>query len=216
VLIQWVGIFSALVLSVHLYGCETAIECLKKIENKWFFFFYWWGRPEPRLSHFSLWGRLYSDPYFSSPVHSPEALHAQTGEKWPVKFSQAIRLPRNCCVLLHAANLRHGTDGFTSPPKDGMLRIFFFARKIRLPRSGSNPRTWVPVANMLTTTPAKSLAHLFDGWRYSRSPNVNAMCPMTHWSVLNMPVTNSAVSTWFPTNSTWKLKAYKTSWYKAT
>jgi hypothetical protein len=26
--------------------------------------------------------------------------------------------------LLHAANLRHGTGGFTSPPKEGMLRIF--------------------------------------------------------------------------------------------
>jgi len=27
--------------------------------------------------------------------------------------------------LLHAANLRHGTDCFTSPPKEGVLRIFF-------------------------------------------------------------------------------------------
>jgi hypothetical protein len=27
--------------------------------------------------------------------------------------------------LLHAANLRHGTDGFTSPPKEGVLRIFY-------------------------------------------------------------------------------------------
>jgi hypothetical protein len=27
--------------------------------------------------------------------------------------------------LLHAANLRHGADGFTSPPKEGVLRIFF-------------------------------------------------------------------------------------------
>jgi hypothetical protein len=26
--------------------------------------------------------------------------------------------------LLHAAKQWHGTDGFTSPPKDGMLRIF--------------------------------------------------------------------------------------------
>jgi hypothetical protein len=26
--------------------------------------------------------------------------------------------------LLHAVNLRHGTDGFTSPPKEGALRIF--------------------------------------------------------------------------------------------
>ena len=25
--------------------------------------------------------------------------------------------------LLHAENLRHGTDGFTSPPKEGVLRI---------------------------------------------------------------------------------------------
>ena len=27
--------------------------------------------------------------------------------------------------LLHAANLRHGTDGFTSPLKEGVLRILF-------------------------------------------------------------------------------------------
>jgi hypothetical protein len=26
--------------------------------------------------------------------------------------------------LLHAANLRHGTDGFTSPLKEGVLRTF--------------------------------------------------------------------------------------------
>jgi hypothetical protein len=28
-----------------------------------------------------------------------------------------------CKDLLHAAKLRHGTDGFTSPPKEGVLRI---------------------------------------------------------------------------------------------
>ena len=27
--------------------------------------------------------------------------------------------------LLHVVNLRHGTDGFTSPPKEDLLRIFF-------------------------------------------------------------------------------------------
>jgi len=27
--------------------------------------------------------------------------------------------------LLHAANLQHGTNSFTSPPKEGVLRIFF-------------------------------------------------------------------------------------------
>ena len=27
--------------------------------------------------------------------------------------------------VLYAVNLRHGTGGFTSPPKEGVLRIFF-------------------------------------------------------------------------------------------
>jgi hypothetical protein len=45
------------------------------------------------------------------------------GEKWPVKFGRTMRLQRHCRVVLHAAKLRHGTDGFTSPPKEGMLWI---------------------------------------------------------------------------------------------
>jgi hypothetical protein len=44
--------------------------------------------------------------------------------------------------LLHAANLRHGTDGFTSPPKEGVLRIFT-SLKIRRLRPGLSPRTGV-------------------------------------------------------------------------
>ena len=50
--------------------------------------------------------------------------------------------------LLHAVNLRHGIEGFTSPPKEGMLRIFSLW-KIRRLRSGLNPRTWVPKASTL-------------------------------------------------------------------
>jgi hypothetical protein len=50
--------------------------------------------------------------------------------------------------LLHAVKLRHGTDGFTSPPKEGVLRIFF-ALKIRRLRPGANPRSWVPKASTL-------------------------------------------------------------------
>ena len=44
--------------------------------------------------------------------------------------------------LLHAVKLRHGTDGFTSPPKEGVLRIFSL-------RPGVKPRTWVPKASTL-------------------------------------------------------------------
>ena len=50
--------------------------------------------------------------------------------------------------LLHAANLRHGTHGFTSLPKEGVLRIFP-PLKIRRLRPGLNPRTWVPKASTL-------------------------------------------------------------------
>jgi len=35
-----------------------------------------------------------------------------------------FRIPLKFRDLLHAANLRHGTDGFPSPPKEGVLRIF--------------------------------------------------------------------------------------------
>ena len=70
------------------------------------------------------------------------------GEKCSDKFRLRIRLPRNSRDLLHAANLRHGTDVFTSPPKEGVLKIFS-PLKIRRLRSGLNPRTWVPKASTL-------------------------------------------------------------------
>jgi hypothetical protein len=50
--------------------------------------------------------------------------------------------------LLHAVKLRHGTDGFTSPP-EGRRAEDFFALKFRRLRPGANPRTWVPEASML-------------------------------------------------------------------
>jgi hypothetical protein len=47
------------------------------------------------------------------------------GENWPVKFSLTIATSMEIIRgFLHAAKLRHGTDGLTSPPKDGVLRIF--------------------------------------------------------------------------------------------
>jgi len=48
-------------------------------------------------------------------------------ELWPRNFREFCRkwrLPRHFWVLLRAVNLRHGTDGFTSPPKKVALRIF--------------------------------------------------------------------------------------------
>ena len=71
------------------------------------------------------------DRYGSGTLHPGQVL----GGSFPL-LSSAFRrshfrrqvpvrpLPRKFRDLLHAANLRHGTDGFTSPPKEGVLRIF--------------------------------------------------------------------------------------------
>ena len=69
------------------------------------------------------------------------------GEKCP-RILPKWRLPLYIKDLLHAVKLRHGTDGFTSPPKEGVLKIFF-ALKIRRLRPGVNPLTWVPKASTL-------------------------------------------------------------------
>jgi hypothetical protein len=46
------------------------------------------------------------------------------GEKWPVNLACDSDFHVNRSVLLHAVKLRHGTDGFTSRPKEGMLWNF--------------------------------------------------------------------------------------------
>jgi hypothetical protein len=47
-----------------------------------------------------------------------------TGERWPVHLACGFDFHVNHRDFLHAANLQHGTDGFTSPLKEGMLWIF--------------------------------------------------------------------------------------------
>ena len=51
-------------------------------------------------------------------------------------------------VPLHAADMRHGTNGFTFLPKEFVLRIFEPWKIPRL-RPGLNPRSWVPKASTL-------------------------------------------------------------------
>ena len=46
------------------------------------------------------------------------------GEKWPTNLAESSDFHAFSRELLHAANVRHGTNGFTSPPKEGVLRIF--------------------------------------------------------------------------------------------
>jgi hypothetical protein len=56
--------------------------------------------------------------------------------------------------LLHAVKLRHETEDFTSPLKEGVLRKFSL-------QPGANPRTWVPRASTLPLD-HRSLLKLFN------------------------------------------------------
>jgi hypothetical protein len=59
--------------------------------------------------------------------------------------------------LTYRKILRHGTSGFTSHPKEGVLRIFI-ALKNPSPRPRLNPRPFGPMAITLTTTPPRWLS----------------------------------------------------------
>jgi hypothetical protein len=60
--------------------------------------------------------------------------------------------------LLHAVKLRHGTDGFTSPPKEGVLRIFF-ALKISTASAGCEPANLGTKGQHATSRPPKPRAY---------------------------------------------------------
>ena len=86
--------------------------------------------------------------YVRNDARDPSSERLNCGrEICPVILSK-FRLSLKFRDLLHAANVRHGTDCFTSPPKEGVLRVFF-ALKIRQLRPGLNPRSWLLKASTL-------------------------------------------------------------------
>jgi hypothetical protein len=115
----------------NLDGCKT----WRDVQTILVFLFFLLGRRKPAWRT-AAYQDLLCLTTFVVPRLSPEAPHVKwrerplsaeggiMGEKWPVKFSLTMRLPHHCRVLLNAAKLRHGTDCFTSPPKEGMPRIF--------------------------------------------------------------------------------------------
>jgi hypothetical protein len=82
-------------------------------------------------------------------------LWQRKGELWArngrLNLAYSCDFHGNCKDFLHAAKLRHGTDDFTSSPKEGALRIF----RPQNPRL--NPQTLVTEASALTTIPPKPL-----------------------------------------------------------
>jgi len=83
--------------------------------------------PPPGVPH--IWNDV------SEPQHRKVELCARNFRE----FCRKWRLPCHFWVLLHAVNLRHGTDGFTSPPKksDGFGRVW--TRELGYQRPARSP-----------------------------------------------------------------------------
>ena len=96
---------------------------------------------------------VFSRSYLHRQVSPPETLVVKGGTTWArngpwIFFLKMSDFHVTFRDLLHAVNLRHGENGFTSLPKGGVLRIFS-PRKIRRLRPGLSTRTWVPKASTL-------------------------------------------------------------------
>ena len=75
-------------------------------------------------------------------------------------FDRKLRIPRiHFRVLLHASNMRHGTNGFTSLLKEGVLRIFF-ALKNPKASAGFEPVNFGTKGQHATSRPLKSLYNI--------------------------------------------------------
>ena len=109
--------------------------------------------PPFRRSHFSPLGASTCKRH-ERPLSAKDGI---TGEKWPVNFS--------CDSYFHVnpgffdMPRKSATWETALLPPQGRHAVDFFARKIRRLRPGSNPRSWVPEASMLTTTYTYILDH---------------------------------------------------------
>ena len=95
-------------------------------------------QPKAYCTNPGLYSFLLAPPGVSTRDPSSERRN-YLGEKWPVISTESCDFH---------TNMRHGTNGFTSLPKEGVLRICSPWKIRRLP-PGLNPRTWVPKARTL-------------------------------------------------------------------
>jgi hypothetical protein len=67
----------------------------------------------------------FESAWFNNQSHLAAKQENITGEKQARKFGQQSISLMLCRVLLHAVNVRHGTDSFISPPKEVRARDFY-------------------------------------------------------------------------------------------
>jgi hypothetical protein len=126
----------------HRVTAQLQLNKYYKINDAFFglmntvLFFCWWSGPRAK-SPVALQplGLLYTLFSRSPPLSPPDV-----STSYATREIRAVRKSsREFCLnadfhvtfrdLLHAANLRHRTAGFTSPPKEGVLGFFFALKK---------------------------------------------------------------------------------------
>jgi len=101
-------------------------------------------------------------PPLDVPTSSARCLHVQRrerplAEEGGTLFRIRIGLPPNSRDLLHAENLRHGTDGFTSP-SEGRHAEDFFAIKNPTASAGFEPANLGTKGQHATSRPPKPIS----------------------------------------------------------
>ena len=91
--------------------------------------------------------------YVRNDARDPSSERWNCGREMCPVLLPKFRLPRKFLYLLHAANLRHGTDGFTSPQKEGVVRIFFYRPKNPTASAGFEPANVVTKGQHATPRP---------------------------------------------------------------
>ena len=96
----------------------------------------WWGYYYFSTTHCSLlgfivWSGLDVPTFATRRLHECHHARANSGGRWNCEREMSGKFCLNAYFhvtfrnLLHTVKLRHKTDGFTSPLKEGVLRIFF-------------------------------------------------------------------------------------------
>jgi hypothetical protein len=63
-------------------------------------------------------------PASEATLANPVAEGGTMGEKWPRSFAEKATTSTSLLGSFTCCKARHGTDGFTSSPREGVLRIF--------------------------------------------------------------------------------------------
>ena len=123
-------------------GTLLKVSLVSGFIHYYYYYYFFNLRTAAFKAYCAIWVRCSNFRHRASP---PESTQRRKVELWATNvrnFSLNADFHVTFRDLLHALKLWHGTNGFTSPLKEGVLRIFS-PWKILTASGGLNPQTWV-------------------------------------------------------------------------